>query len=431
MQSIWSDSIHINDFPKLDGNTRTHVLVIGGGMAGILCAHALHQRGVDYLLVEGDRIGGGVTKNTTAKITAQHGLLYDKLIRDMGMKRARQYLNANLWAVERYRELCTGLDCDFEDKDAYVFALRNPAAIEREVRAVNALGYPAELAYDIPLPLDVKAAIRFPSQAQFNPLKFIAAISEGLNVREQTFVRKVDGHTAYTPRGNITFRKLIVATHYPLLNLAGLYSVKLYQHRSYVIALDHAPDVDGMYVDEAENGMSFRNYGGLLLVGGGDHRTGKSGGNWRELRNFAHTRYPGAVERYVWATQDCMSLDGVPYIGALSSLYPDAYVATGFNKWGMTSSMVAAHVLSDAVTGVRNAYADVFRPDRSVFTKQLSVNLIEAASNLLTFGPKRCTHLGCALKWNKQEHTWDCPCHGSRFHRDGTVIDNPAKKPLR
>ena len=269
-------------------------------------------------------------------------------------------------------------------------------------------------------------ALKFPNQAQFHPLKFVSAISKDLHIYEHTPVRELANTTAVTDHGKISAKKIIVATHFPFLNKHGSYFLKLYQHRSYVIALENAPDVGGMYVDEAQKGMSFRNYRNLLLIGGGDHRTGKRGGGWEELRDFAARHYPGAEEKYSWATQDCMSLDGVPYIGPYSASTSNLYVATGFNKWGMTSSMVAAMILSDLVQGKENPYADVFSPSRTILRPQLAVNGFEAIVNLLTPSARRCPHLGCALKWNSTEHSWDCPCHGSRFTEDGKLIDNPA-----
>ena len=186
-----------------------------------------------------------------------------------------------------------------------------------------------------------------------------------------------------------------------------------------------------MYVDEAQTGMSFRNYENLLLVGGGDHRTGKQGGAWQELRDFTQQYYPKATEKYHWATQDCMTLDGVPYIGPYSAGTSGLYVATGYNKWGMTSSMVSAMVLCELVQGKPSPYAEVFSPSRTILRPQLAVNGFEALVGLLTPSARRCPHLGCALKWNPQEHTWDCPCHGSRFTEDGRLIDNPATGNLK
>ena len=200
----------------------------------------------------------------------------------------------------------------------------------------------------------------------------------------------------------------------------------MYQKRSYVLALSHAPDVDGMYLDEAENGLSFRNQKGFLLLGGGGHRTGKSGGNWKELRECVARYYPKAHEQYAWATQDCITLDQVPYIGNYSKRTPNLYVATGYNKWGMTSSMVAAKMLSDMVCDKPSPYAALFSPSRTILRPQLFTNGFHAAANLLQFSTKRCPHLGCALKWNAAEHSWDCPCHGSRFQENGELIDNPA-----
>jgi glycine/D-amino acid oxidase-like deaminating enzyme len=429
MKSVWSESVELQKFNKLEGDTSCDVLIIGGGLAGILCAYFLKEAGINYLLVEGETICDGITKNTTAKITAQHGLIYSKLIKDFGENKAKQYLAANLWAVKKFSELCKNIPCDFEEKSAYVYTLSDRKKIEDEVNAVNKLGFGAELVEKVPLPLNVKAAIRFKNQAQFNPLKFVAGIVNGMNIREHTFVKKVKDNIAYTDNGNIKAKKIVIATHFPFINSRGWYFIKLYQSRSYTIALENAPDVAGMYVDEAENGMSFRNYQNLLLIGGGDHRTGKPGGMYEELRNFAKTRYRGAVELYSWATQDCMSLDSIPYIGRYSPNTPNMYVATGFNKWGMTSSMVSAKILSDMIQEEKiNQFADVFSPDRSIFTKQLFVNLGDTVVNLLTPSTKRCSHLGCSLKWNKTEHTWECPCHGSRFDEKGKLIDNPAMR---
>ena len=427
-ESLWTDTMPLPEFEPLQGDTKTDVLVIGGGLCGILCAYTLKQAGVDCLLVEGNRIASGITKNTTAKITSQHGLIYDRLIRSFGVEKAEGYLDANEKALERYRSLCQAMDCDFEEKSAFVYALQDRAKIEREIQAVNRLGFPAEFAGNLPLPFATAGAIRFPHQAQFHPLKFIAHLAKGLPIHEHTFVRNMEGNTAITSQGRITAEQIIVATHFPFLNRHGSYFLKLYQHRSYVLALEQAAQVDGMYLDEAQGGLSFRNAGNLLLLGGGSHRTGKQGGGWQALEQAAAAAYPHAREAYRWATQDCMSLDQVPYIGPYAASTPNLYVASGFQKWGMTSSMAAAMLLCDLVQQKKNPWAEVFSPQRSMMHLQLFYNVAEATKNLLTPTVRRCPHMGCALKWNPQEHTWDCPCHGSRFERDGTLIDNPAKK---
>ena len=431
MGSLWEQTWEKPNFPAQDGDLSTDVLIIGGGMAGILCAYRLHCAGVPYVLAEAETICGGITKNTTAKLTSQHGLIYDKLISRFGIQRAKQYLAANQAALQAYRTLCRDMDCGFEEKAAYVYALDDRRKLQREVNALEKLGVPAEFTDELPLPFPVAGAVKFPNQAQFHPLKFVSGLAKGLRVYEHTRVRELIGTTAVTNHGRIRAKKVIVATHFPFLNKHGSYFLKLYQHRSYVIALQGAPDVDGMYVDASRTGLSFRNCQNLLLLGGGGHRTGKRGGGWRELRDFARRHYPQAEEQYRWAAQDCMSLDGVPYIGPYSASTPDLYVAAGFNKWGMTSSMVSAMLLSDLVQGKNSPYGEVFSPSRSILRPQLAVNGFEAVSSLLTPTVRRCPHLGCALKWNPVEHTWDCPCHGSRFTEDGKRLDGPATGDLK
>ena len=429
MRSLWQESVEMLDFPQLEGDKKTDVLIIGGGMAGLLCAYYLHRMGVSCILAEKDRICSGVTGNTTAKITYQHGLIYHKLLKSGGQETARAYLEANKKALDEYANLCKNINCDYEIKDNYVYS-SDLFKISREMEALDKIGYSAKFREKLPLPINTAGAVKFSAQAQFHPLKFACDISRGLNIYEHTKVLEMIGTTARTERGRIEAKKVIVATHFPFINKHGSYYLKLYQHRSYVIALENAAEVDGMYVDDDKKGMSFRNHKKFLFVGGGDHRTGAKGGNWNELREFARINYPDAREKYHWAAQDTMSLDDIPYIGNYSKNTPDLYVASGFNKWGMTGAMVSAMLLSDMIVGKKNEYAEYFSPSRSILKPRLALNGFEAAKNLITFTGKRCPHMGCALKWNEAEHSWDCPCHGSRFSEDGEVLDNPANNGL-
>ena len=426
MDSIWRNNVELPHFPTLEGNQKTDILIIGGGLAGILCAYFLKEAGVDYVLLEGRTICSGITGNTTAKITAQHGLIYQKLLNSIGKDNAAMYLEANQAAVEKYAGLCGGKDCDFEYKTSYVYSTDNRRKLEKEAEALSKIGFHRPILEVTELPFPVAGAVSFDKQAQFHPLKFAAEIAKKLNIYENSFVKEFKEKTAVTDKGSITYSKAIFATHFPIDNKHGMYFLKMYQHRSYVIALKGAAKLDGMYVDAERKGMSFRSYGDLLLVGGGSHRTGKKGGNWQEIRDFALKYYPGAKEEAYWAAQDCMSLDSIPYIGQYSKSMPDCYVATGFNKWGITSSMVSAMLLTDMVLEKENPYYKVFNPSRNMLKPQLWVNGIEAVGNLLTPSAKRCPHLGCALKWNSDEHSWACPCHGSRFDEDGILLDNPA-----
>ncbi len=431
MVSLWKETEKLPSFPSLEGNAKTDVLIIGGGITGILCAYLLQQAKIDYILVEADCICSGVTENTTAKITFQHGLIYKQLIHELGIEKAKMYLQANRDALEQFKKICQPLACDYEVKDSFVYSLSQREKLEGELQALQQLGYDAEYVSELPLPMPTVGAIKFPSQAQFHPLKFIHALSKALKIYEHTKITELGEHTAKTNSGLITAQHIIVATHFPILNKHGAYFLKMYQDRSYVLALENAQDVDGMYRDENEKGLSFRNQKDLLLLGGGSHRTGKKGGNWDELLAFTRTYYPNAKVLYQWATQDCMTLDHVPYIGLYGKNTTNFYVSTGFNKWGMTSSMVSATLLRDMILGKANPSSSVFDPHRGMLHPQLFINVCEATKNLLTFSAKRCSHLGCALKWNEVEHTWDCPCHGSRFTEEGQLINNPATDDLK
>ena len=426
MESIWLKTAQKPHFEELNGNKKTDILIIGGGIAGILCAYKLKNAGMDSMLVEADEICGGITKNTTAKITLCHGLIYDKMIKRFGEGQARLYAEAQAGAIREYARLCKDIDCNFENRDNYVYSLNDAKKIGKEVAALLSLGVKGEFSSAPELPFSVAGAVRVNGQAQFHPLKFLYEIAKDLPIYEHTKVVELTPYKAKTNRGEITYQKLIIATHFPMLNKHGLYSLKLYQHRSYVIALKNAQNVDGMYIDESGTGLSFRSCGDLLLLGGGGHRTGKNGGCWQELETFAKRHYKTAEIICKWATQDCMTLDGVPYIGQYAKSTPDVFVATGFNKWGMTNAMVAADILCDLVREKTNPYAHLFDPSRTLLRPQLAVNAFDSAVGLLTPTAPRCPHLGCALKYNRAEHTWDCPCHGSRFTEDGQLIDNPA-----
>lgn len=431
MESIWQQTAELPQFPQLKGEAKTDVLIIGGGIAGILTAYFLKQSGVDCILVEKGRICGGTTAGTTAKVTFQHGLIYHKLLKSGGIETAQKYLQANRSAFEAYAELCGNIECDYEIRDNYVYSVSDRKKLEQELSALEKISFHAEFCEKIPLPLPTVGAIRFNSQAQFHPLKFVSAIAAGLSIYENTFVKEMRGNTAVTDSGTVSAENVVVTTHFPFINKHGGYFLKLYQHRSYMLALENAQNVNGMYVDENRTGLSFRNYGDILLLGGGGHRTGKKGGCWSELRYTAKRYYPQSRELCRWAAQDCMSLDEIPYIGRYSDSTSHIYTASGFNKWGMTGAMLSAMLLSDMILGKDNILADVFTPSRSIFKPQLAVNGFETVKNLLTVSGRRCPHLGCALKWNKAEHSWDCACHGSRFDENGRVLDNPANGNLK
>ncbi len=203
MDSIWTQTVDMPHFAPLQEDLHTDVLVIGGGMAGVLCAYQLAQAGADYALVEADRIGGGITKNTTAKITSQHGLVYHRLIKEFGVDMARLYLQANQEAIQGYRELCMGMGCGLEEQESFVYSRDNPGKIQEELEALKRLDFPALFRKELPLPFPIAGAVGFPRQAQFHPLSFLKGISRGLRIFEHTKVLELMPEKAVTTGGSL------------------------------------------------------------------------------------------------------------------------------------------------------------------------------------------------------------------------------------
>lgn len=473
MDSIWNKEVKINEKQELIGSFDTEVLIIGAGMAGILTAYYLREKGVDAVVLEKDRIAGGITGNTTAKITSQHGLIYHKLINYHGMEAAKLYAMANEEAVDEYENLIKNrnINCHFERLSSYLYSTEGTDNLEKELKAAKDVGINAEFTTKSELPFDIKGAVRFKGQAQFNPLEFINGITDDINIYEKTKVIDVRKHTAYTDMGTIKAKNIVFATHYPFVNIPGFYFLRQHQERSYVLALENAGKLNSMYYGIDKDGLSFRNLGNIMLLGGGSHRTGEAESSlaYVRLKHKAKEYYPGSSEITEWSAQDCITHDRIPFIGRYSKLRPYWYVATGFKKWGMTSSMVAAGIISDLITGRENKYEKVFTPQRlcikasghellkdvGVSVKGLAgghfhmplkevKDLQEGQAKIVRLGLKRygvykdnlgrihkisvkCPHLGCELKWNQNELSWDCPCHGSRLDYDGNILDGPAQ----
>ena len=430
MISLWQDTEHFNDHPVLEGTVKADVLIVGGGMAGVLCGYLLEERGVNCIVVEQNRIGQGITGKTTGKVTSQHGFLYHKLLKQVGKEDAERYLKANDEAVKEYERIAAHFQCDFEKKTNIVFSTNGSYIAEQEAKSLEQLRREfryfdkGELKSELPIAID--GAIGFLEQAQFHPLKFLKGISSKLEIYENTKVLNIEGTEAMVAGGRIKADRIVVATHFPFLTYPGAYFLKMHQERAYVIAGTGGDDLENMYVDQSGKGLSLRNHGEYLILGGGSNRAGKIDMGWKELEQKARRFYPNWETEYQWANQDCMSLDHMPYIGSYYGEQDKILVATGFNKWGMTGAMVAAKLLADTIAGTYSPYIDLFDPGRPMVKETLLSNAIQSAGHLLAPKVPRCRHLGCALLWNERESTWDCPCHGSRYDAEGRCIENPA-----
>ena len=471
MESIWTQSCSISARQVLPGDLKTEIAVIGAGMAGLLIADALENAGHRVTVLEADRIAGGQTRNTTAKITSQHGPCYRQRIASFGTEKARHYAAANEAALGEFRRLISerGIDCALEEQDAYVYGY-DARSLRAEAEAAASLGLPASFVEHPLLPFPTAGAVRFSRQAQFHPLRFLKAIAAPLTVYEKTVVKHVHDHRLITDLGTVTADKIIFACHYPFVNFPGLFFARMHQERSYVLALENARIPDGMWIGSGKEPFSLRRYGQYVLLGGGGHRCGenKAGGRYDALREKAGEWFPNSRVCAHWSAQDCMTADGAPYIGKYAGTRPDWYVATGFQKWGMTGSMVSAILLRDMICGTENPNADVFDPQRFEakaaagiagemghavkgltkhcfqIPKEQANDIPPRHGGIVFLGGKKlgvykdadgelypvsvsCPHLGCQLEWNPDELSWDCPCHGSRFDRYGNLLSGPAE----
>lgn len=472
MESIWLKTDNRRKHPALKGSIRTQVAIVGGGMAGILTAWKLQEAGMEAVVLEAGRIGGGQTKNTTAKITSQHGLFCRDFIEKKGEAAARAYLQANQEAVEEYKRLIESeqIDCDLTEQAAYVYG-SDEEALKREAEAARKLGMEASFCRELEIPVSCAGAVCFPGQAAFHPLKFLGALAEKLTVYEESPATIVGEHKIKTPKGEVEAEKIVFASHFPFVDFPGLYFARMHQERSYVLALEQAGAIKGMYIGAGADAFSFRQYGPYLLLGGQAHRTGKNeeGGRYEKLREAARRWYPDSREAACWSAQDGIPSDGVPFIGVYAQDRPDWLVATGFQKWGMSTSMAAAGILADRICGRENAYGVVFDParfsaeelpqllkDSGQAVKGLAkrffqlpsetVEALERGHGAVVETPEGkagvykteegeiyqvdvvCPHLGCELTWNPDERSWDCPCHGSRFDWRGNLLDGPAQE---
>jgi len=475
MRSIWNQSALLPRFPVLEGRLEADTVIIGGGMAGILTAFLLHREGQRVVVVEANRIGNGQTAGTTAKLTAQHGLKYNRLLTEFDVETAQQYGNIQLTAVNHLRQLIRqeGIDCDLEDCSTYLYSRENSPALRQEYDACRRLGMDVFLTEDTELPFPAQA-LGLRGQARFHPLKLLAALAEPLTIYEHSRVLKVDDHTVYTEQGAVSAKTVIFACHYPFLNVPGYYFARQHQERSYVLALEGVPPMDGCYLG-IDDGLSFRSWGSYLLLGGSGHRTGENrqGGQYVYLEKIARQYWPHRRIRCRWSAQDCIPMDGIPYIGRYAESRPDWLVSTGFQKWGMSTSMAAAECLRDlALSRPPQPAHTLFSPQRfqvSASAKQLAGDTLHALKGLgrrflepgripaeelpvghggvveldgeklgvyrnerneLLAVSVKCPHLGCQLEWNPEEKSWDCPCHGSRFDPYGRLLDGPAQTDL-
>lgn len=497
MKSYWiEENKEKENYKTLKKDIETDICIIGGGITGLSIAYYLNQYKIKNVILEKDEIGNRTTGGSTAKITSQHGLFYKYLIDSEGEEFAKKYYEANEKAISNIEKIIKdeNIECEFERASSYVFtqSIDDVQKIKDEVEAVKKIGGYARLveAHEIKVPLKIQTAIEFPNQAQFNPYKYVKSLAKICSQRHTDIyenskvvdLEDIDSKYIITlDNGNTVKAKyVVIATKYPIINFPGLYFLKMYQSTSNAIVVDPKTDLfDGMYINSEDPTISLRTIQDgerrLLLVAGFDHKTGAEIGlqeSYNYLEKVAKSMYPKCEVLYRWNTEDTIPLDKIPYIGEFSNLMPRIYVATGYKKWGMTSSNVAANIIVDKIMGNENEYEEIFKATRMEPIKNIKEvgNIVkesvyslvlhkleipketleqiqkdhgkvveiegkkvgvykDSQGNLFKVRPI-CMHLGCELNWNNLDKTWDCPCHGSRYTYKGELIYGPSVKNL-
>jgi hypothetical protein len=347
------------------------------------------------------------------------------MLKNIGYEKTKLYLNSCLEAIEEYKNLSNELDFDFEDVSSYKYYINDEISFENEIKALKSLEYNFNVVSKVSLPINFDKAIEFKNQGQMNPMLLISELAKKIKIYENTKIIKVKEGIAYTEKYKINAKSIVIATGFPFLKFKGLYSLKMYQNKSYVITTENKYNFKGNMIGSNNSDLYFRDYKGSLIVGGNDIKTGKFNEGFNTLLSFINNNEFKKVN-YEWINQDCITLDNIPYIGRISSMSDDIYVSTGFNLWGMTSAMTAAKLISDLICKKTNKYEILFNPSRMYKLKPLFGNISTSIINLLKINKTRCNHLGCSLVKDKENECYECPCHGSKFRTNGDLIDGPA-----
>ena len=487
-RTYWNATATAPDFPQLVGDISVDVAVVGGGIVGITTARMLKDKGLTVAVIEARKVGRQVTGKSTAKVTSQHGLIYQTLEQKFGEARARHYGEAQERGVATISSLAAqyGIDCDVEPKCAYVYTCDKAqvSKIEKEAEVTQRLGLPATLVRETDLPFDVLAALRFDGQAQFHPTKYVAGLAgtipgDGCHVFENSRAIDWEPTRVTTDQGSVTAGHVVMATHLPL-GQVGLYYAQAYPQAEPVIAARIGRVPDGMFINVEDPSRSIRTHRSAsgdvyAIVAGTSFKPGhteEERQHFEDLESWLAEHFDAGPVEHRWVNEDYEPMDGAPYIGWSSSSSGAYLVATGFDAWGISNGTVAGIILADLAAGEENGWLDVFDATRvkpiagaptalkenahvakhlvsgylsrrpssvdDLARGQAAILKIDG-KNVAAFRDEQgqvhavsavCSHMGCIVGWNETDRTWDCPCHGSRFELSGEVIHGPAVKPL-
>jgi glycine/D-amino acid oxidase-like deaminating enzyme/nitrite reductase/ring-hydroxylating ferredoxin subunit len=487
--TYWNDTAGDGpSFPRLQGDVAVDVAIVGGGIVGVTAARLLKDRGATVAIVEARRVGRQVTGKSTAKMSSQHGILYQILERKFGEDKARLYAEAQESGIRKIVELAAqyGIDADIEPQPAYVYTNdeSHVEQIEKEVEVAKRLGLPASLTRDTGLPFDVLQAMRWENQAQFHPTKYVAGLAatipgEGSHVFEHSRAVDYEPTRVVTDTGTVTARHVVMATNLPLGQI-GMYYALAYPMAEPVIAAPIGRALEGMYKNAEQPGHSIRTHRGAggriyAIVAGSHYKPGHTDDEQRhmaDIERWLTEHFDAGPIEYRWVNEDYSAMDSAPFIGWSSHAHDGYLVATGFAAWGISNGTAAGMIIADLATGKENRWTEMFDAARvkpiagaGEFIKENADVAAHLVSGYLSSKPKSfdelapgqaailkidgdnvaafrdeegrvhavsavCTHMGCPVGWNSTDRTWDCPCHGSRFELSGEVIHGPATAPL-
>lgn len=495
-KSYWHETVENKQFPnKYIKDKKFDLLIIGAGITGLTTAYMLRNSGYKIGIIEGSKIGYGTTGFTSAKITVQHDIRYDYLINNFGLNSAKQYLKANTEGLNIIKEIINSynINCDYKEQTSYVYTTKDEEVniLKKEYEAYKKLSIDGFFVdnNNLNLPIKIKAALGIRNQGQFNPLKYLYRLTHILteslceiyeNVRAIDIQPSSMGNIINTDCGKIYADKVVVTTHYPFDNDFGIFFLRLYQEKSYVMAVQTPREpFEGMFINVNDPTYSMRYHfsdkENLLLLGGGNHKVGIKDNeeySYNELEQFLKDNLKNYKIISKWSTQDCMTYDKIPYVGNISENVDNVYVATGFNKWGMSQSAASALILRNKILNIDDDFSEIFSPSRvtpilsskeflstgkniaSGFIKRIMPSELDdifdvekGEGKIVNYKGRKvgvyknnsgdyfcinpvCTHLKCALSFNNAEKTWDCQCHGSRFDTKGKILEGPAVYPL-
>lgn len=494
--SLWLKDGISSKIPKLEKDMNCDVCIVGAGITGITIAYMLNELGYKVVLIDKGLPFHLTSGNTTAKFTFQHGLIYSEIFKKYNLEKAKLYYESQLDGLNLVRTLIERhtISCDFKETSSIIYEEDEKEfnKILDEKGLYEKLGIPHELIHDLPFNINGSGGLKVDSQFELNPVKYLDflikyLLEKNVSIFKNTTAKCLvkDGINIKVVTNNddiITCKNLVISTGYPFFGANGLYFTRLEAYRSYLLAFPTKEPLDDSYMmisnSQSPYSLRFSDTDGVhyLLVGGQGHKVGQVNSereSYKKLIDFAKNNFEVDDPVYRWSAQDYQSVDKIPYIGTLTSKYKNIFVATGFNKWGMSNGSFSGILISDLIKGKNSKYEDLFNPSRGEVKHNLGefmksnlnvakelikgkilpdeINLKDIKNDdggIIKYNGKRiaayrdysgtlflsdstCTHLGCELEYNNAERSFDCPCHGSRFNFDGKVLEGPATKDLQ